>query len=354
MSLIHIAKKKLRPAYNRMLTDELLRRLKTHQAGHPRSAILIATPIHGNLGDQAIVLAQREFFADRFPELAVFEISRFQYELAREEIAELVRPCDLVVIDGGGNVGTLWPEENDKMNDIVRRFARTPVAVFPQTAYFSDDEEGRACERATADAYAANPRLVFFSRDKATYEKIGAMAPAATNLFVPDIVLYHDASGESERSGALLCLRNDKECAVGAGAADCLRAELAARGLAVRETDTVVFRPRRINESNRDEVLRGKWAEFGSAEVVVTDRLHGMIFSAITGTPCVALDNVSHKVSQGNEWISHIDNIKVARSLDEVPALLGEVLSAGPRAYDRAPLAPYHEVMGEAISRAID
>lgn len=354
MSSIQVAKNIAGPLRNRALTAEMLKRLRAHQDSRDRTAVLIATPIHGNLGDQAIVLSQREFLADKFPEFSVFEISRFQYEIAREQIAELVRPCDLVVIDGGGNVGTLWPEENDKMNDIVRRFAHAPVVVFPQTAYFSDDEEGRACERVTAEAYAANPRLVFFSRDKATYEKMGAIAPAATNLFVPDIVLYHDACVTLPRSGALLCLRDDKERAVEAGAAEALRSVLDDRGLAVKETTTVVARPRRINENNRVGVLREKWNEFGSAEVVVTDRLHGMIFSAVTGTPCVAMDNVSHKVSQGNEWITRIENIRVAGSVEEVPRLLDEVLAAGPCAYDRSPLASYHEAMGEAIARAID
>ena len=90
---------------------------------------MIATPSHGNLGDQAIVYAQRRFLADALPDFAVFEIQRYQYELTREKIQEMVRPSDVVVVDGGGSVGTLWPEENDKINDIVRRFAdRTVLA----------------------------------------------------------------------------------------------------------------------------------------------------------------------------------------------------------------------------------
>ena len=353
MNMIQTAKGVLRSVRDRALTESMLSRLSLHQRAHGRSAILIATPKHGNLGDQAIVLAQREFLTDNFPELAVFEIQRFQYELARERIAKLVRPCDLIVIDGGGNVGTLWPEENEKMNDIIRRFSGNPVVVFPQTAYFDNTDEGRACELRTAAAYASNPRLVFFSRDKATYEKVASMSPSTVNLFVPDIVLYHDANSSSSRSGALLCLRDDKERTVCESASKVLRAALESRGLSVSETSTVVLSPKRIDEVNRVRTLSAKWAEFGSSEVVVTDRLHGMIFSAITGTPCVALANVSHKVSQGNAWIRHIANIRVAASPEEVPALLDEVLAAGPCSYDRAPLSSYHREMREAIKRAL-
>lgn len=353
MNPTQIMKDAIRPVRNRALTGAMLRRLRAHQERNASSAILIATPIHGNLGDQAIVFAQCEFLADNFPGLAVFEIQRYQYELAKEEIAKLVRPNDLVVIDGGGNVGTLWPEENDKMNDIIRRFAGNPIVVFPQTAFFSDTEDGFECERRTAEAYASNLRLVFFSRDKATYEKINAMDAVDVNLFVPDIVLYHNATLHMERHGALLCLRDDKERTAPDGAQSFLCDALVARGLSVSEATTVVGRPKRIGEGNRAEVLAAKWVEFGSAEVVVTDRLHGMIFSAITGTPCVALDNVSHKVSQGYEWIKGIKNIRVAAEIDEVPALLDEVLAAGPCAYDRAPLTPYHEMMREAIERVL-
>ena len=353
MYFIQSIKDVLRPLRDGTFTKTMLRRLRTHQLTHARSAILIATPLHGNLGDQAIVLAQREFLADNFPEFAVFEIQRYQYELARDYIASLIRPNDLIVIDGGGNVGTLWPEENDKMNDIVCRFSGNTVVVFPQTAYFADTEEGRECERRTAEAYKANPRLVFFSRDRTTYDKVRAMSPGTANLFVPDIVLYHDATSPAARAGALLCLRNDKERVIADGGAATLRGELGHRNLAVRETSTVLL-GKRVDERNRGERLAAKWAEFGSAELVVTDRLHGMIFSAITGTPCVALDNVSRKVSQGYEWIESIPNIRVASCVDDVPALLDEVLAAGPCAYDRTPLAPYPEAMREAIERALD
>lgn len=354
MRLVHKLKTLTRPARDRLRADAMLRGLRKHQADHGRSAILIATPSHGNLGDQAIVLAQREFLAANFPNLAVFEIQRYQYEAARDQIEALIRPDDLIVIDGGGNVGTLWPEENDKMNDIVRRFSGNAVVVFPQTAYFSDDEVGRKFEEAASAAYATNERLVFFSRDKGTFEKMRAIAPRATHRFVPDIVLYHDASTNTDRSGALLCLRDDKERVVEGYAAATLASTLKARGLAVSATSTVVAKPGRIGEWNRQEILAAKWSEFRSAKVVVTDRLHGMIFSAITGTPCVALDNVSHKVSQGNEWIAHIENIKVASTVNEVPALLDEVLAAGPCTYDRAPLASYHEAMREAITNVLN
>src|SRR5699024_1734022 len=52
----------------------------------------------------------------------------------------------------------------------------------------------------------------------------------------------------------------------------------------------------------RKKYLERKFKEFSTSKLVVTDRLHGMIFSLITGTPCIAFDNISKKVSGVYEW----------------------------------------------------
>lgn len=318
-----------------------------------RAAVLIAIPVHGNLGDHAIVRAEKLFLKEMG--FGLLEVERVQYEALCEKLQTEVKTNALIVIDGGGNVGTLWPEENDKMNDIVVRLSANPVAIFPQTAFFEDSPAGDECRQGVAAAYAKNPNLVFFSRDRTTYDTMREVSPGTANLYVPDIVLYLDESQDGgAREGALLCLREDKERVTDGQSSAAIRAALGARSLAVRETSTVVSKPYRVDASNRDAVLQAKWDEFRSAEVVVTDRLHGMIFSAITGTPCVALDNVSRKVSQGYEWIRHIPNIKVAANPAEVSALLDTVLEVGPRRYDRAPLDPYYDQMKAAIQRVID
>lgn len=336
-------------------TREMLRRFAQNQKSSSRTAIMIATPSHGNLGDQAIVYAQKRFLADTLPGFSVFEIQRYQYELARERIQGMVRSSDIVVVDGGGNVGTLWPEENDKINDIVSRFVDCSVLVFPQTAYFEDSERGRECERETAAVYRSNPNLVFFSRDRKTFETVGRLTPDTPSYYVPDIVPYiDDAPFSTERSGALLCLRDDKERMLDDKAAKTIDSVFVELGLQAGRTSTVVEEPTRIYEGNRDAVLGVKWAEFSSSELVITDRLHGMFFSAITGTPCVALDNLSHKVSQGFEWIEGIPNVRLARTPDEIPVLAREALVAGPSRYSRAPLDPVYGQMREVIRRAVE
>ena len=52
----------------------------------------------------------------------------------------------------------------------------------------------------------------------------------------------------------------------------------------------------------KKNVLDTFMSEIGKRKVVVTDRLHGMIFCAITGTPCVVFSNynqISIRSSKG-------------------------------------------------------
>ena len=67
----------------------------------------------------------------------------------------------------------------------------------------------------------------------------------------------------------------------------------------------------------------------------------------------MALDNISHKVSQGYEWIKGLPNIRLASDADEIPDLARKVFESGPRTYDRTLLDPYYERMKMVVLDAI-
>jgi len=45
--------------------------------------------------------------------------------------------------------------------------------------------------------------------------------------------------------------------------------------------------------------------DFSSSKLVVTDRLHGMVFAALAGTPCVVMGNCNYKVKGIYNWIEN-------------------------------------------------
>ena len=97
-----------------------------------------------------------------------------------------------------------------------------------------------------------------------------------------------------------------------------------------------------------------KWNEFSSVQLVVTDRLHGMVFSAITGTPCIALDNISHKVYGAYQWLSYLPYLRFCSSIDEVEDAAKELLKLPPQNYDLKPLLPYYNEMRNVVKNAIE
>lgn len=64
------------------------------------------------------------------------------------------------------------------------------------------------------------------------------------------------------------------------------------------------------------------WNNFKSSKVVITDRLHGMIFCAITKTPCVVLPNSNHKISGTYyNWLSELEFIQFVEEFEETTVL---------------------------------
>ena len=87
-----------------------------------------------------------------------------------------------------------------------------------------------------------------------------------------------------------------------------LKKELEKADIEYTHTSTVINK--KVTPVNRKKEVFHKLREFSNCSLVITDRLHAMIFSALMGTPCIAFDNVSKKVSGVYKWIEKLDYIK--------------------------------------------
>jgi len=271
---------------------------------------LTATPVHGNLGDQAIAYAERQMLDRLGLSKTVVEIDNVNYLRNADWIAGKVKPQDAIVIDGGGNLGTLWPEEDDKIGEIIRRFSQNRIVVFPQTCYYKGDPERL---KRNAGIYRGARDLTLFLRDRRSYDFMRENFPGLRCHLVPDVALsIRHGRAARPRNGVLLCLRRDRECIVGQGLAEEIKVLLASKHIDCFETTTVLDRS--VTRRNREEAVFEKLWEFAGARLVITDRLHAMIFAAVTQTPCIAVDNESKKVMGTYEWlrgnpgILHLEN----------------------------------------------
>ena len=278
--------------------------------------IMFESPSYGNLGDHAIAAAEKEFIQDKFPTYDYIEITHLDYQYSKDFILEKVRDEDLILICGGGFLGSMWANAHNHVIDIVKSFPNNKMIQFPQTAFFEDNEKGRRVFKEFNQVLSNKDDLDFFVRERNSYDFLKANMDKLNTYLAPDIAMYLEESQALDRSGVLFCLRQDKEKVNNHHVIDPLEKLFDEKQIAYRFTDTVI--DKKLNYRTRDPYLAMKANEFAESELVVTDRLHGMIFALVTGTPCIALDNKSKKVSGVYKWIK--DNNKYIYLLDQEEA----------------------------------
>ncbi len=326
-----------------------------HFCANKTCIFILSTPRHGNLGDHAIVISQCKLFSDLGLKNNIIEFTDTEYSVCKDVLSKSVNSNDLIIIDGGGNIGTLWIEAEEAMRDIIKRFPRNPIFIMPQTAHFEDSEFGEKTLKESKEIYCNHPNLTIFCRDKTTYDLISSEFAQVHSFFVPDIVMYNsDLNYQFERKNVRLCFREDLEKTCSDEFINSISDYLQSKGFKTSNTSTVL--ESRINPYQRKKALRKKWSELSKSKFVVTDRLHGMIFCAITGTPCLAIDNISHKVRDGYKWLSHLPFILFCDVENDLHKKIDQLieLSNNTYHYNIEPLSPGFDTIKAQINKAIN
>ena len=177
-----------------------------------------------------------------------------------------------------------------------------------------------------------------------------ANANYANVYMIPDMVMYmnySDMQVKYLRSGIKICLRNDREKTFEKNEHEKLCA--IAKKLSCNNIEKIdMIANETITKKKRQEIVCNHLEKFFTAEFVITDRLHGMIFAAITATPCVVFRSKSYKVNGCYEWISHLPYIRFAENIDDVWKIYHEI-SGKKYAYDNSSLIPYYEKLANIL-----
>ena len=218
---------------------------------------------------------------------------------------------------GGGFMGSLWPAEEEWRQKMLQDFCQHRIVVFPQTIYYEKDSDAKAIMANSIKIYNSIPKLTLVAREHISYDLMKKLYPKCSVLLTPDIVLsMNQKIFNQTRNAILTCFRCDKERNISLEDEQHLIQNLKKKGYRVYETD--MMSDVQITINNRKAVVDDKLRQFASAKLVITDRLHGMVFCAITGTPCIVLGNNHHKVEGTYEWIKHLDYIKYVTDITEV------------------------------------
>ena len=315
---------------------------------HPNAAFLLLTPEHGNLGDQAIALAETTLLK---------EIGIDYYEITGKALKSISKARAFSAMNGfpiimnGGYLGTIWPSSEKTFRNIIEANPDSTIIMLPNTIYYDDSETGRSDFKKSKEVYNAHKSLYLYAREQTSYD---IMKDAYANVkLIPDIVLsFVPKCSSVKRSGCVTCLRSDREKTLTDVQAAALNDQISELfGDNVLHSDMISERSS-IPVSEREAVLQQKFEQFASAELVITDRLHGMIFAAITNTPCIVLGSMSHKVRGCYEWIKDLDYIRFVDNVSDIAEAFRSIPNTEHK-FDNSHLAHYYDELKQDLKQLI-
>ena len=316
----------------------LRRQLKEKMEETDRTVLLVMTPDHRNIGDHAIAWSIREFLKKQ--DISVVEICTKDIVWLRNTGFLSILNGYPILINGGGNIGTLWPNAEKTMEDIVRCNPRSPIFIMPNSAYFEDSDQGAEALQQAKKIFGSHKNLTIYAREKLSQDLLAQHFPRVK--LVPDMVLSLTWDQPVQpRKGCILCLRSDRERTRSQETDEKLRRQAETIfGDAVTQLDMLSER-RYIPPSQHEDCTRAQMDRFSKAELVITDRLHAMIFCAVTETPCLVVNSRSPKVRGCYQWISHLGYIHFMEDEDLFGAW--NLVSGEDRHYDNGPLQPEYD-----------
>ena len=271
---------------------------------------------YGNLGDVAITYAQTKFIQE-YSNYQVIEIPISKSLEGLWFVKRNIKKGDLITTVGGGNLGDMYDQIEYIRQLVVAFFPNNKIISFPQTFDFAETISGAKALNSAQKVYNKHKDIHFVAREQTSFALMKKYFNKTQVYLTPDIVISLDKSNPQKlRKGAVICMRKDQEKMLSEEQNTFVLKQIENR------FDKIVYYDTHINKNNlsveeRVTELNKIWDVFRGAELVVTDRLHGMIFCYITNTPCLVFQNSNHKVRETYDWIKGNANINLVKEFSE-------------------------------------
>jgi len=261
---------------------------------------LIGTPEHGNLGDQMIIEAQIKFLKQMG--ITPFEVPDSMYPQFKQQVQD--DKDNLFILHGGGNFGNEYMRAQSMRYDIISNYPKSKIVMMPQTIYFTKDALGDEKLKESIEIFSKHKNLTLCAREQVSYDQMKENFKDNNVILVPDIVLSSDIANNKNikrKKQILFLIRNDREKIDNSAQLQQIEHWASKNGYKIKYSDTL--KSYRISVINRRRELRKIFKTISQSQFVVTDRLHGMIFSYINNTPALVFSNYNHKVISSYDWI---------------------------------------------------
>lgn len=270
---------------------------------------LFGTPQYMNYGDIAIYAAEMKFLKKYLPNYEIISIPERFVSSKIEVVESIMDDKDIIALQGGGNMGDVWQFPDMLRQDVIRVLgAKHRIILFPQSLSFNN----KKWLEDMCQILKGCKNISLFARDEFSYRNMKKYFPDNVKCFlVPDMVLALDNEKNykiKNNKKATFFLRKDKEKLKNPRLEQIKN--IISNRYEIKYNDTVENVWYKIDDSTAFRRVDEKLKEFSNSSLVVTDRLHGMIFSYITNTPVLVFDNNNHKIKNFyNTWFRDIDFI---------------------------------------------
>jgi exopolysaccharide biosynthesis predicted pyruvyltransferase EpsI len=313
-------------------------------AGRSERICIIDPPGYANVGDSAIFLGELAFLRRNFPDARIdfFDTGNYTPPCDR-----FIRDSSVILLQGGGNFGEIWPRHHAIRMAVLSRFPGRPIVQFPQSISFRT----RAGIDATARAIEQQGNFTLLVRDRKSQAFAEAHFPCTT-ILCPDMAF---ALGDIEREAPSLdffcLLRRDKEVVIdhsrllqvlaelggSLGVEDWIEAPGSRLGQwdktlgrtwrrfpwAIGHTRSFAFR---LRERYARERLAFGLGLLSKGSMVITDRLHAHVLCCLLGVRHLLFDSLDGKVSAlYGAWTKGTQHARLVSSVDQVAGLVHEL-----------------------------
>jgi pyruvyl transferase EpsI len=215
--------------------------------------------------------------------------------------------------------------------------------------HFSNTEKGKRELNKSREIYANHKKLVMVAREEVSYQTMKKEFYENNVIKTPDIVTYLNKNGiDQKRDGALLILRSDIEANL--DEQKIKQIEQTTRKYLKNVVYDDTAKGPGILSKYREEKIEEMLIKYRKCQLVITDRLHGMIFAAITSTPCIALGNYNHKIKSCSETLEHLGYIKYVDNVEEIEENIKYLMSNEFEKYDnKFAIEQFKQIKEEAI-----
>ncbi|GHT68745.1 hypothetical protein AGMMS49950_00270 [Endomicrobiia bacterium] len=296
-------KKELSDVKNFEHESQFLKKVFYSDLSTNKKIFLLGTSEHDNVGDSAVTIGVYEFIRKYFSEYRFVEVTGYHMQMDFKYISSFMRDDDVIFLQGGGNLGNMYMAEEDIRRRVIESFPANKIFILPQTIWFSDDERGKAELDKSAKIYERHNGLVLFTRGKESLSLAKAYFPSIRCMNMIDMALMLSRDYAFDRKGILVCIRDlDDESGLDEKIYNKVFEIIRKTELNYQQTKNRYGKD--ILPLMAGEVVNNELMKYARSKIVVTDRLHGMLFFVITKTPCVVMGSYTHKIDEFSEFFA--------------------------------------------------